>query len=413
MGVKVRKFVHEQGYNVSVTDYLNGFQYSNEKLQFFPHKEGYVQFYREGLENGNTNQGNNGAPLQEGFSYVYQFKDHLGNNRLNFTLNREGTLSILSEDHYYPFGMKHPYNNDKRDWTFIRIENIPTPFVRQVPNSGYQYKFNVKELQDELGLNIYDYGARNYDPALGRWMNMDPLEEIAPDKTSYHFVSNNPINRIDPNGLTDYEINSKGEVVKTIENKKADNFYMVDNDGNRIEGKSITFDYGTVESHRSQSGTYQKRNADGTRSEVVTTIDIFKVRGDDNGTQLFEFFADNTSVEWSQAKTGIEGDKGLNFLTTGHIEYTEPGIAALINGQLSGGYTIRELNHNHPGGTAVPSGIPGLTGSSGDVSFAKAVTEWYKKAYPNRSSSPTYNIYITGKGYIPYSKDSKKEDYGY
>ena len=198
-----------------------------------------------------------------------------------------------------------------------------------------------------------------------------------------------------------------------IRNKKADNFYMVDGDGARIEGQSITFDYGTIESHRPQSGIYQKRNADSTRSEEVTTIDILKVRGDENGTKLFEFFADNTSVEWNQAKTGVEGNKGLNFLTTGHIEYTEPGIAALINGQLSGGYTIRELNHNHPSGTAVPSGIPGLTGTSGDVPFAKTVMEWYEKAYPDRSSSPTYNIYVTGKGYIPYSKDSKKEDYGY
>jgi hypothetical protein len=65
------------------------------------------------------------------------------------------------------------------------------------------------------------------------------------------------------------------------------------------------------------------------------------------------------------------------------------------------------------GGTPVPSGIPGLTGNSGDVQFAKAVTEWYEKAYPSRRSSPTYNIYITGRGYIPFSKDSKKEDYGH
>ncbi|WP_281261171.1 hypothetical protein [Flavobacterium album] len=35
----------------------------------------------------------------------------------------------------------------------------------------------VQELQDDLGLNWYDYGARNHDPVLGRWMNIDPLAE--------------------------------------------------------------------------------------------------------------------------------------------------------------------------------------------------------------------------------------------
>ena len=41
----------------------------------------------------------------------------------------------------------------------------------------YNYKYNGKELQDELGLNMYDFGFRNYDPALGRWMNMDAKAE--------------------------------------------------------------------------------------------------------------------------------------------------------------------------------------------------------------------------------------------
>jgi RHS repeat-associated protein len=70
-----------------------------------------------------------------------------------------------------------------------------------VPNSGYQYKYNGKEWQDELNLNLYDYGARNYDAALGRWMNMDALSEYYYSHTPYNYVGSNPIIRTDPNGM--------------------------------------------------------------------------------------------------------------------------------------------------------------------------------------------------------------------
>src|SRR5690554_4024924 len=69
-----------------------------------------------------------------------------------------------------------------------------------VTKTEYMYKFNGKEFQDELGLNWYDYGARNYDPALGRWNVIDPLAENYSSYTPYTYAINNPIFFVDPNG---------------------------------------------------------------------------------------------------------------------------------------------------------------------------------------------------------------------
>jgi len=95
------------------------------------------------------------------------------------------TNEIIEESIYYPFGLEHKgYNN-------------------VVNGREHPYKYNGMEHQEELGLDMYDYGARNYDPSLGRFFNVDPLGGSSSqiDKSSYAYAWNNPINMIDPDGM--------------------------------------------------------------------------------------------------------------------------------------------------------------------------------------------------------------------
>ena len=118
-----------------------------------------------------------------GYSYEYHLKDHLGNTRVTFQPNGTGGTTTTQVAEYYPFGS-----------SYLQIK----------PAGTNKYLYNGKEKQDDvldgIALDWYDYGARFYDPLIGRWHTVDPLAEKGRKWSPYSYCFDNPIIFVDPDG---------------------------------------------------------------------------------------------------------------------------------------------------------------------------------------------------------------------
>lgn len=138
------------------------------------------------------------------WTYEYYLKDHLGNVRLSIQPTTTGSARRVQEDHYYPFG-------------------LPMPAYSYRSSTPNKLLYNTKELQDDIpGLRMYDYGARMYDAQVGRWSVVDPATERRIGWSPFTYCLNNPILRIDPNGLTDFTFDKKTGKVKQVGEKNND-----------------------------------------------------------------------------------------------------------------------------------------------------------------------------------------------
>lgn len=179
IGTKLKKVVDFLSIPTNTKIYDAGFIYTNDVLSLMTQPEGYVE------PDGNGS-----------FTYAYNYIDHLGNVRLTYAdSDGDGSINpsseIISEKNYYPFGLQQQGYND-----------VVTSNKNDVAE---RFMFNGKENNPELGLNWIDYGARNYDASLGRWMNIDPLAEMSFNLTPYRFAGNNPVLFQDPNGLWEFK----------------------------------------------------------------------------------------------------------------------------------------------------------------------------------------------------------------
>ncbi|MGE8426297.1 MAG: RHS repeat-associated core domain-containing protein [Sphingobacterium sp.] len=123
----------------------------------------------------------------------YELTDHLGNVLANVLDRKTGYgavnnlykgfhADVSSTTDYYPFG--------------FAISERST-------GSGGRFGYNGKENVDELygKGNFQDYGMRDYDPRIARFLKVDPLSKQFPWYSSYQFAGNSPIIAIDLDGL--------------------------------------------------------------------------------------------------------------------------------------------------------------------------------------------------------------------
>jgi RHS repeat-associated protein len=198
-GNKLRKVDLKSGVTTT-TDYISGIEYDNSTTTI-----GFIQ-----TEEGKA------VPITGGYDYTYYLGDNLGNTRITFD-TKTGAAVTLQQDDYYPFGLE--------------INHLTTS-----PKNEYLY--NKKELQEET--QEYDYGARFYDPLIGRFNTIDPLSEQSKQWTTYRYGFDNPIRFIDPDGMSeeDDELNDKtfeknsdksARIQRDINNSKKSTYSTYDN----------------------------------------------------------------------------------------------------------------------------------------------------------------------------------------
>ena len=181
-GEKLQKIVTADGKVQSKTDYINGIEYKNDVLQRVAHTE------------GSLSRQDDDRFLQE-----YVLRDHLGNTRVTFT-DADNDENVNEKDikqinNYYPFGL-----NMEGNWNGAAGSN--------------KYQYNGKSWEDDFGLGWNDYGARFYDPAMARWVAVDPLSEKMRRHSPYNYAFDNPMRFIDPDGRQGQDVIITGDKAK-------------------------------------------------------------------------------------------------------------------------------------------------------------------------------------------------------
>ncbi|MDF2188425.1 LamG-like jellyroll fold domain-containing protein [Paraflavitalea sp. CAU 1676] len=321
---------------------------------------------------------------------AYELTNHLANVLTTISDKKIGVSSggigslidyyepdMVGGQDYFPFGM---------------ISRYAPPTT----GKGYKYGFNGKENDNEVkgNGNQQDYGARMYDSRIGKWLSVDPLFREYSHISPYTFMSNDPINRIDPTGMGDYygrdgkKLGSDGKMITVGKGKSAK---QVSDDKAYTTSQSIINQFtkdGVTDWDQvlANSGTSELSVSNSTLNMFANTV-----AGESSGDKLESYALASAVVNISKHRNktilrtlqteGIYGyrDGGNSPAYKNNVEY---GMEAAINA-LTGGFDYSYGAIRWDGFDLAAKGYNHIKPTTYGVEISHAHYSAFKNAWPN------------------------------
>lgn len=312
----------------------------------------------------------NGTPT----SWNYYVTDHLGSTRMIVDSND----SIREAINYYPFGSEMQMTNP----------------ALMTEASSHPFRFTGKELDRQNGLNMYDFGARWYDVAgVPMWTSVDPLCEKNPSVTPYHFCHNDPINRIDSDGMDDYYTRS-GDYLGTNK-EKTDNIYITDEGQYRkIEDGKFAINLSSrtaLNDAELDADAYSKiftncfKLGGGNTSELIDSkiqVTVWQMEG---GSKVSHNYTDNSSYE-GDATASTDSDHTNGARITAYIwpQGTEERQLFSTRSNVNSTIIDHEFRGHYKNGYVHKDGVPDPTYKTQKESINWNKTTLQYKEYHNK-----------------------------